>query len=76
MDIKPSRLPEDQIIGILREQKAGAKTADVLPQTPDQQCNVLQVEGHIRRPQCAKRLKPLEGENAERRTLPPIISNC
>jgi hypothetical protein len=29
MDMKPSRLMEDQIIGILAEQEAGAKTADV-----------------------------------------------
>ena len=27
--MKPSRFTEDQIIGILREQEAGAKTADV-----------------------------------------------
>jgi len=27
MDMKPSRFTEDQIIGILREQEAGAKTA-------------------------------------------------
>jgi len=29
MDMKPSRFTEKQIIGILREQDAGAKTADV-----------------------------------------------
>jgi len=29
MDIKPSRFTEGQIIGILWEQEAGAKTADV-----------------------------------------------
>jgi len=29
MDMKPSRFTEGQIIGILREQEAGAKTADV-----------------------------------------------
>jgi len=28
MDIKPSRFTEEQIIGILREHEAGAKTAD------------------------------------------------
>jgi putative transposase len=29
LDMKPSRFMEEQIIGILREQEAGAKTADV-----------------------------------------------
>jgi putative transposase len=29
MDMKPGRLTEEQIIGISREQQAGAKTADV-----------------------------------------------
>ena len=29
MDMKPSRYTEEQIIGILREQEAGAKTAEV-----------------------------------------------
>jgi putative transposase len=29
MDMRPSRFTDEQIIGILREQDAGAKTADV-----------------------------------------------
>jgi putative transposase len=29
MDMKPSRFTEEQIIGVLPEQKAGAKTGDV-----------------------------------------------
>jgi hypothetical protein len=33
MDMKPNRFPEEQIIGILREQEAGAKTTDVVAST-------------------------------------------
>jgi hypothetical protein len=45
MDMKPSRFTEEQIIGILREQEDGRRA----PQTRDQQRDLLQVEGQIRR---------------------------
>jgi putative transposase len=32
MDMKPSRFTEEQIIGILREQEAGAKSGDLCPE--------------------------------------------
>jgi hypothetical protein len=32
MDMKPSRFTEEQIIGILREQEAGAKTVGKCPE--------------------------------------------
>ena len=41
---------EEQIIGVLREQEAGGKTADVCPQARDQPGDLLPVEGQVRRP--------------------------
>jgi transposase len=47
--MKTSRFTEEQIIAILREQEAGAATADVCRKHGHQQCNLLQVEGEVRR---------------------------
>ena len=46
--MKRSRFSEEQNIGILREQKAGAATADVC-RKHGKQCHLLQVEGQVRR---------------------------
>ena len=69
--MKPSRLPADQIIGILREQEAGAKTVDV--------CRKHGVSGATFYKwkakygglgvSDAKRLKALEDENAKLKRL-------
>ena len=45
--MKRSRFTEEQIIGILKEQEAGLKTADVVPQAWDQRRDLLQVEGQV-----------------------------
>lgn len=46
--MKRSRCSEEQNIGILREQEAGAATADVC-RKHGKQCHLLQVEGQVRR---------------------------
>src|SRR6516225_9582778 len=71
MDMKPSRFTKEQIIGMLREQEAGAKTADV--------CRKYGISGATfykwkakyggLEVSDAKRLKALEDENAKLKKL-------
>jgi putative transposase len=67
MDMKASRFTEEQIIGILREQEAGAKTADLCRRSATfykwkAKYGGLEVSD-------AKRLKALEDENAKLKKL-------
>ena len=47
--MKASRFSEEQIIAVLREQEAGAKTAEVCRAARDLGRDILQMEGQIRR---------------------------
>ncbi len=48
--MKRSRFTDEQIIALLRQQEAGAPTAEVCLQARDQFGDVLQVEGQVWRP--------------------------
>src|ERR1700730_18320747 len=72
MDMKPSRFTEEQIIGILREQEAGAKSADVCRKHGISSATFYKWKAKYGGLEAsdAKRLKALEDENAKR-SVPP-----
>lgn len=71
MDMKLSRFSEEQIIGILREQEAGAKTADVCRKYGISSATFYKWKGKYGGLEVsdAKRLKMLADENSKLKRL-------
>ncbi len=69
--MKPSRFTDDQIIGILREQEAGAKTAEVCRKHGISSATFYKWKAKFGGMEVsdARRLKALEDENAKLKKL-------
>jgi putative transposase len=69
--MKPSRFTEEQIIGILREQEAGGKTAEVCRKHGISSATFYKWKGKFGGMDVsdARRLKALEDENAKLKKL-------
>ena len=71
MDMKPSRFTEEQIIGILREQEVGAKTAEICRKHGVSSATFYKWKAKYGGLDVseARRLKALEDENAKLKKL-------